>query len=131
MFTKVSICIMMLRITTNKTYIKALQALIAALILSNIILSILWIVQCTPDPEKAWDYKSRGSSCFSRTKLERIIISQARKFDPSNHVFSLQKAMLTVNQSYLVFPTSYFLLPPILSYETFRSEVSTKSACVS
>lgn len=75
-FTKISICLILLRITIGRGYIRSLQALIAALILSNVVLSVLWIVQCRPDPAKAW-IKEIPGTCFGKGQLQRIIISQA------------------------------------------------------
>ena len=76
-FTKISICFLLLRITIGRGYIRFLQALIAALVLSNVVLTVLWIVQCRPDPERAWNTEIPGT-CFTKGQLERIIISQAR-----------------------------------------------------
>ena len=78
MFTKVSICLFLLRITVTKSFIRPLQAAIIVLVLSNIILSLAWIFQCTPHLDKAWNDEMPGK-CFSKGQLERIIISQARK----------------------------------------------------
>ena len=78
MFTKVSICLFLLRITITKAFIRPLQAAIVILVLSNIILSLVWILQCTSHLDKAWNDKLPGK-CFSKGQLERIIISQARE----------------------------------------------------
>ncbi|KAF6220060.1 hypothetical protein HO133_003885 [Letharia lupina] len=75
-FTKVSICLFLLRITVTKASIRPLQAAVIILIVSNIVLSLVWIFQCTPYVDKAWDDKKPGK-CFSKGQLERIIISQA------------------------------------------------------
>ena len=75
MFTKVSICLFLLRIPISKVFIRSLRSLIAVLVLSNVILTILWIFQCRP-LEEAWDKTVQGS-CFSTGMLQRIIISQA------------------------------------------------------
>lgn len=76
MFTKVSICLFLLRITITKGFIRPLQAAVAILVVSNVVLSLLWIFQCTPHLDKAWNDKMPGQ-CFSKGQLERIIISQA------------------------------------------------------
>ncbi|KAL9130807.1 MAG: hypothetical protein Q9217_001110 [Psora testacea] len=76
MFTKVSICLFLLRITVTKAFIRPLQAAVAILVISNIVLSLAWIFQCTPHLDKAWNSKLPGK-CFSEGQLERIIISQA------------------------------------------------------
>ena len=78
MFTKVSICLFLLRITITPAFIRPLQAAIAVLIVSNVVLSLLWILQCTPHLDKAWNDKVSGK-CFSKGQLERIIIAQARE----------------------------------------------------
>jgi len=75
MFTKVSICLFLMRIPTTKALIRPLQAAVVALVVSNIIITILWIVQCQP-AGGAWDSDVK-SKCFSRGQLLRIIIAQA------------------------------------------------------
>ena len=45
------------------------------LIVSNIVLTLLWIFQCNPIAS-AWNKQTPGS-CFSNGQLQRIIISQA------------------------------------------------------
>ena len=77
MFTKISICIFLMRIPTAKALIRPLQAAIVGLIVSNIILTVLWIVQCRP-LEGAWNTDVE-SKCFSRGQLQRIIMAQAGK----------------------------------------------------
>ncbi|KAL8825427.1 MAG: hypothetical protein Q9170_007794 [Blastenia crenularia] len=75
-FTKISICLLLLRITITKAFIIPLYAAIGILAVSNVILSLCWIFQCTPHLDKAWNTKMPGH-CFSKGQLERIIISQA------------------------------------------------------
>ncbi|KAL8979171.1 MAG: hypothetical protein Q9177_006211 [Variospora cf. flavescens] len=53
-----------------------LYAAIFVLAVSNIVLSLVWILQCRPHLDKAWNTKMPGK-CFSKGQLERIIISQA------------------------------------------------------
>lgn len=77
MWTKVSICLFLRRIPATKVLIRPLDISIGVLILSNVILTILWIVQCRPI-DAAWNSNIKGS-CFSRGQLERIIIAQAGK----------------------------------------------------
>ena len=90
MFTKVSICLFLLRITITPAFIRPLQAAIAILIVSNVVLSLVWILQCTPHLDKAWNDKVSGK-CFSKGQLERIIISQARQspFPPIPRTLSI------------------------------------------
>ena len=75
MWTKVSICLFLLRIPVTKVLIRPLQAAIVFLLVSNIILTILWIVQCQPI-DAVWHTDIEGK-CFSKGQLQRIIISQA------------------------------------------------------
>ncbi len=77
-FTKISICLFLLRITITKNFIRPLQAAIVLLVVSNVILSLVWIFQCTPHLDKAWNNQQPGK-CFSKGQLERIVISQASK----------------------------------------------------
>ena len=75
MWTKVSICLFLRRIPATKILIRPLEVAIGFLILSNIIITILWIVQCRP-VDAAWNSNIEGS-CFSKGQLERVIIAQA------------------------------------------------------
>lgn len=75
MFNKISICFFLLRIPVEKHLIRPIQGAIVALILSNVILTLLWIFQCNPIAS-AWNKQTPGT-CFSDGQLQRIIISQA------------------------------------------------------
>ena len=75
MFTKISICFFLLRIPVEKHLIRPIQGATAALIISNIVLTLLWIFQCNPIAS-AWNKQTPGS-CFTDAQLQRIIISQA------------------------------------------------------
>ena len=75
MFTKISICFFLLRIPVEKLFIRPIQATIVVLIVSNIILTLLWILQCNP-VARAWNTQLPGT-CFTDAQLQRIIISQA------------------------------------------------------
>lgn len=89
MATKVSICLLLLRISPNKRIIRPIQSLIVFLILSNVVLSLVWILQCIP-VDGAWDpEKQKTAKCFTHGQVQRIIISQASKFlvrDASTHL---------------------------------------------
>ena len=79
MFTKVSICLFLLRIPVTKVLIRPLQAAVVFLVLSNVALTLMWIFQCTP-VDAAWiEGKKANARCFSRGELQRIIIAQARE----------------------------------------------------
>ncbi len=81
MWTKVSICFFLLRIPVSKKLIRPLQASIVILIVSNIILTILWIVQCRPIAA-TWNMNIHGD-CFSKEQLLNIILSQASRPFPT------------------------------------------------
>lgn len=55
--------------------IRPIQGAIVVLIISNIVLTLLWIFQCNPIAS-AWNNQTPGS-CFTDGELQRIIISQA------------------------------------------------------
>ena len=75
MWTKVSICLFLRRIPVTKVLIRPLEISVVFLLVSNVIITILWIVQCRP-VDAAWNSYLQGS-CFSRGQLERIVIAQA------------------------------------------------------
>lgn len=75
MWTKVSICLFLLRIAINKKLTRPLQWGVVALIVSNIILTLCWILQCRP-VRAAWD-TTIESQCFSRGQKQRVILAQA------------------------------------------------------
>ena len=77
MWTKISICLFLLRITISKAFIRPLQAAIIILVLSNVILTVLWVVQCDP-VALAWDLTQQGT-CFSVVQIDDIILAQASK----------------------------------------------------
>lgn len=77
MWTKVSICLFLLRIPVQKHFIRPLQAALVMLILSNVVLTILWIVQCQP-VAAAWNDSIDGK-CFSKFQKEGIIFAQASR----------------------------------------------------
>lgn len=75
MLTKLSICFFLLRIPVEKHLIRPIQGAIIILIVSNVVLTLLWVFQCNPIAS-AWNKQTPGS-CFSNGQLQRIIISQA------------------------------------------------------
>ena len=75
MFNKLSICFFLLRIPVKKLFIRPIQGMIVFLIVTNIVLTLLWIFQCNPIAG-AWN-KQTPSKCFTDAQLQRIIISQA------------------------------------------------------
>ena len=79
MWTKVSICLFLLRIPFTKYLVRPLQIALGVLIVSNIILTVLWIVQCRPIAA-VWD-KSIDGQCFSKGQVQGIIFAQACEFE--------------------------------------------------
>ena len=80
MITKVSICLLLLRISPNKRIERPIQGLVAFLVLSNIVLSLVWILQCIP-VDGAWDAKRQKTArCFTQGQVQRVLISQASRF---------------------------------------------------
>ena len=77
MWTKVSICLFLMRIPNSKALILPLQIAVCFLILSNVVLTVIWIVQCQP-LHAAWD-KDIPGTCLHRGGLEGIILAQARR----------------------------------------------------
>lgn len=77
MFTKLSICFFLLRLPVERRYIRPIQVSIVILIVSNIIITLLWIFQCWPISQ-AWTKDiDQHSNCMTNAQLLRIIISQA------------------------------------------------------
>ncbi|KAL8834531.1 MAG: hypothetical protein Q9170_003713 [Blastenia crenularia] len=75
MLTKVSICFLLLRIPTETYFLRPLQGSIIFLVVTNIILTFVWVFQCNPI-RGAWN-KRTAATCFTDAQLLRIIISQA------------------------------------------------------
>ena len=74
MATKVSICLLLLRISPSKRIERPIQSLMAFLILSNVVLSLVWIFQCIP-VDGAWIAKE--AKCYTQGQLQKVIMSQA------------------------------------------------------
>lgn len=75
MFNKISICFFLLRIPVERYFIRPIQVAIVFLIITNIVLTLVWIFQCKPIA-RAWDTRIPGS-CLSTGQLQRVIVSQA------------------------------------------------------
>ena len=84
MWTKVSICLFLIRIPNSKPLRVPLQWAVAFLLFSNTILTTLWIMQCQP-VHAAWDGKG---TCMSRSALEGIVLAQAIISVVSDFVFA-------------------------------------------
>ncbi|KAL9608801.1 MAG: hypothetical protein Q9167_006374 [Letrouitia subvulpina] len=81
MWTKVSICLFLLRIPTPaaRRLKRPLQCAVAFLILSNTVITTVWIMQCQP-LSAAWDNDrvvgERGR-CMGQEELEELVLAQA------------------------------------------------------
>ena len=73
MWTKVSICLFLMRIPHSKALRKPLEWTVAFLLFSNTILTVMWIMQCQPI-HAAWDNEG---ICMSRKAKEGLILAQA------------------------------------------------------
>ncbi len=73
MWTKVSICLFLLRLPSSRPLHRPLQWVVAFLLFSNTILTTLWIMQCQP-VHAAWDGKG---TCMSQGALKGIVLTQA------------------------------------------------------
>lgn len=84
MWTKVSICLFLLRIPIQKILIRPLEVGVVILIVSNVVLTLCWIVQCHP-VEAAWNMEIKGQ-CFGRGQKQRIIMAQAGRSKYTGHI---------------------------------------------
>ncbi|KAL8713683.1 MAG: hypothetical protein Q9220_002209 [cf. Caloplaca sp. 1 TL-2023] len=73
MWTKVSICLFLIRLPQSKALKRPLQWVVAFLLFSNTILTVLLIMQCQP-LHAAWDDSGR---CLSLSAKESIVLTQA------------------------------------------------------
>ncbi|KAI4252582.1 MAG: hypothetical protein LQ352_004203 [Teloschistes flavicans] len=75
MWTKVSICLFLIRIPQSRALKRPLQWVVAFLLFSNTILTVLLIMQCQPI-HAAWDIDADGR-CLSLSAKEGIVLTQA------------------------------------------------------
>lgn len=64
-----------IHIPIQRILIRLLQVGVVILIVSNVVLTLCWILQCHP-VDAAWKIKFKGQ-CFSRGQKQRIIMAQA------------------------------------------------------
>lgn len=93
MCTKVSICFLLLRIPVNKRYIIPLQIGVVVLIISNVVLTLLWIFQCWP-VQALWDPTVKPRYCFNHGIILNIIFSQAIISVVSDFSFALYPILI-------------------------------------
>ena len=114
MWTKVSICLLLLHIPTSKAIIRTLHSAIAFLIVSNVALTLLWIFQCHPI-HKYWSnpfrdepvpgYRPNEGSCFSRDAVLKIIFVQASEIPfemVRNHASGLRYAVISIVSDFVL-----------------------------
>jgi hypothetical protein len=77
MWTKISICLFLSRIPVTKVLKVPLYIASLVLFLSNVILTLLWILQCIP-VKATWDFTVKGK-CFTKAQLLEIILAQGSK----------------------------------------------------
>ncbi|KAL8666118.1 MAG: hypothetical protein Q9168_007547 [Polycauliona sp. 1 TL-2023] len=73
MWTKVSICLFLIRLPSSKALKRPLQCTVAFLIFSNTICTTILIMQCQP-LHAAWDSNGR---CMSVAAMEALVLTQA------------------------------------------------------
>ncbi|KAL8760598.1 MAG: hypothetical protein Q9184_003230 [Pyrenodesmia sp. 2 TL-2023] len=95
MFNKLSICFLLIRIPVENKFIRPIQGAIVFLVVTNIILTLLWIFQCNPIAG-SWN-KNTPATCFTDAQLQRIIISQAIISIISDFVLALFPIVLLWN----------------------------------
>ena len=78
MWTKISICLFLTRIPATKSLKRPLYVAVAILFVSNLTLTLLWILQFLP-VNAAWDLTVPGK-CFTKDQLLQIILAQGCKF---------------------------------------------------
>ena len=123
MWTKVSICLFLLRIPVQPHFVRPLQAALVFLILSNVVLTVLWIVQCRP-VAAAWNDRIDGK-CFSKRQRECIIFAQASKLrcflcSPAKAFAWPLADVRGLTKLYLLFPISHLLHARFCSYGAFE-----------
>ncbi|KAL9108570.1 MAG: hypothetical protein Q9227_006656 [Pyrenula ochraceoflavens] len=74
MWTKISICLFLSRLPATLALKRPLHIAVALLFISNLILTLLWILQCLP-VKAAWD-KTVSGKCFTKAQLLEIILAQ-------------------------------------------------------
>lgn len=77
-WTKVFICLPSLRIPITKRLVLPMQAALVIVVVSNVVLTILWIVQCHP-VAAAWNQSFHGT-CFSKDQRRCIVFAQGSSF---------------------------------------------------
>ena len=77
MFTKLSVCFFLLRLPVDRRYVRPIQGTVVGLIISNVVLTFLFIFQCSPVPAALDERKRVSSRCLTDAQLLRVILAQA------------------------------------------------------
>ncbi|KAL8692447.1 MAG: hypothetical protein Q9224_003953 [Gallowayella concinna] len=73
MWTKISICLFLIRLPQSKALKRPLEWTVAFLLISNVIMTTIMIMQCQP-LHAAWDDDGR---CMSLAAIEAVVLAQA------------------------------------------------------
>ena len=92
MWTKVSICLFLMRIPHSHRYRHPLSWAVAFLLFSNLVLAMMWILQCQPI-RASWDNSGDGG-CFTYDVKFGIILAQAIISLVSDFAFALLPIVL-------------------------------------
>ncbi|KAL9133093.1 MAG: hypothetical protein Q9175_005732 [Cornicularia normoerica] len=125
MVTKVSICLLLLRISPNKRIIRPIQSLVVFLVLSNVVLSLAWILQCIP-VDGAWDAtKQKTAKCLTQGQVQRVIISQAR-VSVDNFLWRRLVSHFVIHLRSLKLPSAL----SVLIYHSAEVNIGIVAACI-
>ena len=72
--TQMSVCLLLIRFRISRQLQKPLWYMLGIILLSNLILVLLWIFQCTP-VRLTWR-RTREGRCFSDSQIQGIILAQ-------------------------------------------------------
>ena len=87
MWTKISICLFFVRMRGSKKYKNVMYWAVGFLLLSNTVLTVMWIMQCQP-VRAAWTQGGEGRGCMGQRSKEAIILTQAVISIVSDFVFA-------------------------------------------
>ena len=93
MCTKVSIAFFLLRIPIQKKHIFPLYAGIAVLIISNLVLTLMWIFQCWP-VQAVWDLAIPIQHCLNPGVVSNVILAQGIIAAISDFAFALYPILI-------------------------------------
>ncbi|KAG8531786.1 uncharacterized protein KY384_003422 [Bacidia gigantensis] len=86
MWTKISICLFLVRFTNNQRLRTVMYWTVGFLLISNTVMTVMWIMQCQP-VNNAWVLDGKGT-CMSKFEKEAVILTQAIISIVSDFVFA-------------------------------------------